>query len=328
MVADDASSPLRSAWLKWARAVEHANVLARATREWQASDPHRYERSDRVSSFYERGLQVEWRLRIEHPIPERWSVLIGDVLTNLRGALDHAFWAAVNAHSGQPERPSRIQFPIDASRRDFKNHAKELQELVPADVWQLIEQAQPFHWDADASAHPLERLRWLSNMDKHRFLHVINMVQLPLGSTVVEAEPEMPVLSEWRQEGPVEAGDVLLRLVLRRPDEATEVVLRPMFAAAPSLQVHDSPDHFVHLAAAMDPPKDWVLNILAGFTSIMQLPYPDSAGLELGLAHAEALPQFGQGVLRVSGEDGSRQTHHFDVSELLDRPPSTRAGAE
>jgi len=315
---EDAQSPLRSAWLKWARAVEHSNAFARATREWQASRPHRYERSDQVSSIFERGLQVEWRLRVEHPIPERWSVLLGDVLTNLRGALDHALWAAVQAHSGQPAQPNRIQFPIDTSRRDFRQHAKELEELVHPDVWRLIEKVQPFRSGDGATGHPLERLRWLSNMDKHRFLHLVTTISLPLGTTVVEAEPPMPILSEWHKEGPLRDGDILLRLVLRRPDDATEIVLRPVFAAVPSLQVHDKLDEFVSLVAAIEQPKDWVLSLLAEFTTIMGIPYPDSAGLELGLADADVLPEFGQGVLRVSGEDGDHQVHQFDVSALFD----------
>ncbi|ABS04339.1 hypothetical protein [Kineococcus radiotolerans] len=280
MTPEDAQSPLASAWLKWARAVEHADALARATRQWQASGPHRYERREALSPFYERRLQVEWWLRVEHPVPPRLPVLVGDVLTNLRGALDHALWAAVRAHSGRPVKPNRVQFPIDTSERAFRAHAQELQRLVRAEVWQLVEKVQPFQLGEDATAHPLERLRWLSDVDRHRLAPVVEMMSTPLGPADVTAEPPVQVLSQWRTAGPVRDGDVLLQLVLRRPDDSTEVVLRPTFAVVPSLQVHDEPEEFTPLATALEAPKDWVLSVLGRFSSIMGLPHPDPASLE------------------------------------------------
>ena len=280
MVPQDVRSPLGSAWLKWARAVEHAGDLTRATREWQASDPHRYERREAVSPFYERRLQVEWRLRVERPVPQRWSVLLGDVLTNLRGALDHALWAAVRAHSGQPVAPHRIRFPIDTSERAFAVHAQEVRKFVRPQVWQLVEKVQPFQLGGDATAHPLERLRWLSDVDRHHVLPVVEMLSMPQGPADVEAEPPVQVLSQWRTAGPVREGDVLLQLVVRRPDDSTQVVLRPTFAVVPALQVHDEPEEFTHLATAVDGPKDWVLSVLGRFSTLMGLPHPDPASLE------------------------------------------------
>jgi hypothetical protein len=102
---------MRSAWIKWARGVEHQRVLARAMRESSAVKSHEYVRVDNARDADDPLVRVHWRLRILEPFPERWSVLLGDVLTNFRAAMDHTFWAAAVSHSGQPEKPQRVTFP-------------------------------------------------------------------------------------------------------------------------------------------------------------------------------------------------------------------------
>jgi hypothetical protein len=82
---------MRSAWIKWARVVEHQRVLARAMRESSAVKSHEYVRVDNARDTEDPLVRVHWRLRILEPFPERWSVLLGDVLTNFRAAMDHTF---------------------------------------------------------------------------------------------------------------------------------------------------------------------------------------------------------------------------------------------
>lgn len=89
---------MRSAWLKWARAVELQQELARLTREFGARGAPTYEylASDDADQHL-LTITMEWRLRVVEPFPERWSVLLGDIVTSLRAALDHAFWGSTQS---------------------------------------------------------------------------------------------------------------------------------------------------------------------------------------------------------------------------------------
>ena len=100
-------------------------------REFDSEDSYEYVRTDNAQDADDPLVSMDWRLVIKMPHPERWSVLIGDVLTNLRAALDHALWFAVHAHSGPPARPESIEFPIRTTEAKFKGKAKELSALVP-----------------------------------------------------------------------------------------------------------------------------------------------------------------------------------------------------
>jgi hypothetical protein len=95
---------MQPAWLKWARAVEHQRVLARGTREYLAANPYDYERCDNQADASDPLVRMHWRLAIRQPHPQQWSVVLGDIVANLRDALDQAMWAAVKAHSGPPVR--------------------------------------------------------------------------------------------------------------------------------------------------------------------------------------------------------------------------------
>ena len=104
---------LRSAWLKWARAAEMQQILARATREYGAlGNTHGDTRTDNTDDVSNPIFSAHRKLRTKQPHPARWSVLMGDVLTNFRAAVDHAVWYAVNARSGRPPNPQHVAFLI------------------------------------------------------------------------------------------------------------------------------------------------------------------------------------------------------------------------
>src|SRR4051812_47174559 len=104
---------LRSAWIKWARGVEHQKAFARETREFDLDNSYEYVQWSNSRNLGQDPLvRMYWRLKIKKEYPERWSILLGDVVADFRAALDHAMFDAVLAHSGQPERPESIEFPI------------------------------------------------------------------------------------------------------------------------------------------------------------------------------------------------------------------------
>ena len=109
--------------------------------------------------------------------PESWrlhlGVVAGDVVHNLRSALDHLVWQMVVENYGEPsEKEARkIQFPIleDADKQKWKKNST-VSKVAPAQasaLWRF----QPFN--NDETPHPLSVLQRFSNIDKHRTLNLV-----------------------------------------------------------------------------------------------------------------------------------------------------------
>ena len=60
-----------SAWIKWARAMEHQKVLARATREFRTVDSYEYVRTDNNGDRDDPLVRVHWQLQVKKPYPEQ-----------------------------------------------------------------------------------------------------------------------------------------------------------------------------------------------------------------------------------------------------------------
>lgn len=113
------------------------------------------------------------------------SLVIGDIVQNLRSALDHLVYELAAAHTNlltdKEERDS--QFPIigDESLKGdtgngpvvWKKNAlpRQLKCISPS-AQSIIEGLQPYQLGTSFRNHPLWRLVELSNIDKHRMLHV------------------------------------------------------------------------------------------------------------------------------------------------------------
>ncbi|AEK45977.1 hypothetical protein [Amycolatopsis mediterranei] len=274
---------MRSAWLKWARAVEHQRVLARRTREFLADGSYEYVRWDNVADSTDPLVKMQRRLKTKKEFSESWSVLLGDILTNLRAALDHSMWTAVVMHSGRPAKPNQVQFPITTKASSFSEARRKFSALVVPDFWAVIEALQPFHGGNRAHTSPLEVLRWLSNLDKHRAVHIVGRIYFDLAPVVIRSETPIKIVEERRHEGPID-GDNKAVLVLKfeRPRGNAPIDVVPTFAFSPSIQISDDPVEYRTLASAMEVMTDGVLKVLTYCTSSLGLPMPDIDSLELG----------------------------------------------
>lgn len=112
-----------------------------------------------------------YRVIMQQPlVPHQIALLVGDVLHNLRSALDHLARALVEA-SGQEaiDGPGGTTFPVHTLR-------KRPARLVPStwpEIDALVDAVQPYNSpDAERAGHPLLVLHQLNNTDKHRLLHV------------------------------------------------------------------------------------------------------------------------------------------------------------
>lgn len=108
---------------------------------------------------------------------ERWGLLIGDVVVNLRAALDHMIWSLSVAQSGPPTYPltskwRRIQFPICLSEKIWATARSRQIWALGSDVKSTLRKFQPFT-AALPRLHPLWILKELANLNKHRTLPIL-----------------------------------------------------------------------------------------------------------------------------------------------------------
>lgn len=303
---------MRSAWLKWARGVEHGKELSRATREYMAtSDRYEYVRFDNAKDSSDPFVRMHWVLRTKCAYPERWSVLLADTVANLRAALDHAFWHAAVMHSGQPSRPSRVMFPICSTVEAFRRSASELKQLVDPQVWDVVTTLQPLNGGDLAHTDPLEILRWLSNVDKHRSVHVVGSTFVDLGPALMGSVVPLEVIEHWAKDGQVEDGDVVARLKVRRPRSGQEVDLVPTFAHMATVQISEKPVEVRSLHSAINVMNERVLHALAAITDQLGLDLPDTKTLEMGSGHDAVRPDTGGDLLVLTTTEGEREVHRL-----------------
>lgn len=116
-----------------------------------------------------------------HGLPEidpKWSLMVGDVLHNLRSALDHLAWQLVILDKGTPCR--QTQFPVRETPFSKKGDLTTTQLSPPIKdpkILAALEECQPYR-GADGEPAILDRnqLWWLHRLniiDKHRLLLVV-----------------------------------------------------------------------------------------------------------------------------------------------------------
>jgi hypothetical protein len=101
-------------------------------------------------------------------VPKReWGVLIGELVHNMRSALDHTIYAAATSPG------DKNQFPIFTDKTDWDRKVESMLRSVPDEIVEIVEEAQPYNAPpgTDPKTHLLAILNRLSNYDKHRLLH-------------------------------------------------------------------------------------------------------------------------------------------------------------
>lgn len=112
-----------SAWLKLGQAVVHADVL-KADFERTAVDGDS-KPSVRFPIQYD-AQRHGFPIVVSEitSLPARASLILGDVVHNLHGSLDHLAWALVmrgRAPNLSPGKLSQVYFPIEFTNRDFRD---------------------------------------------------------------------------------------------------------------------------------------------------------------------------------------------------------------
>lgn len=127
-----------------------------------------------------------WIFRGETPrVPLEWSVRIGEILYNLRSALDHLVWQLVLANEQTPG--SRNAFPIIHQESGWHSRANRDLKGVSAETREVIRRLQPYtgglNLPFDVSAYLY--LHTLCNIDKHRHL-ILAAINQDLGGPIFD----------------------------------------------------------------------------------------------------------------------------------------------
>ncbi len=144
-------------------AKRHQDTLVSAINDWLGSNPYLIEpHFDSATGW------IEMRLREVHPPPIEFGLIFGDMINNLRGALDHLVWQLVLANQKTPT--DGTGFPIVKREENWERAAASRLARVDERWIREIRSLQPFHDGPDAPKHPLAVLDHANNINKHRVI--------------------------------------------------------------------------------------------------------------------------------------------------------------
>lgn len=172
--------------------------------------------------------------------------------------------------------------------------------------------AIPDHHQRQAHSSPLETLRWLCNVDKHRSVHVVGRTAVDLTPIQVQAATPLEVVEQWQHEGPVDDDTIVARLTIKRPAQRQPVDLYPIFTHLATLQTSDNPVEHRSVASLLPAMSEAVLQVVTYTTSLLDQPMPAMDDLELGEEHESFAVGNGSNTVMVHRIDGSIQRMSAD----------------
>lgn len=220
-----------SARAKLVRAEEHRKTIEPEIKRFVESQPITLRSKHNLADSAE-TIRFAYSASSVAPIPARWAVVAGDAIQNIRAALDHAIWAIVVKETGVQFAESnapKIDFPITDEPSRFPK--KRLVQIgIPPPLIAVIERAQPYVRNRSAPRDDvLWLLRTLSNVDKHRLLHVVAMVpeEVVITTTPFLVNGNVEIVNK----GVVKKGAEVVRFTASRPSVRTRVDVSCEFRA-------------------------------------------------------------------------------------------------
>jgi hypothetical protein len=143
------------------------------------------------------------------PIPEDFPLIIGDVLQNLRSALDHLVWQLILSY-GNPPKIGASGFPISKSAKEYEYESPRKIKGMAPEAMKMIDALKPY----SGGNEDLFGLHILNNADKHRLLllvgaaHLSTALQIQLSPTPTEFIIPMPFQLTY----PLNDGAVIYRI--------------------------------------------------------------------------------------------------------------------
>jgi len=171
----------KGCWAKIARAKKHRDELSAYIDATFAPEENRPQWSVKFDDTTAEHVFYVSKIPELVDFFETVAVSVGDVIHNLRSALDYlTFQLALIHTNGMIQDERQIQFPISDSVEEFQRAVRRsLKEIASGHV-AIIESVQPYHGTAGRPdgwsgpyLHQLTLLRDLNNADKHRLLTTI-----------------------------------------------------------------------------------------------------------------------------------------------------------
>jgi hypothetical protein len=204
--------------LKLNRAETHIETLGKETDAFVKRDPKPFEiRTEKTPRADKSIHHVLYAVVREQPPPEL-APIIGDVIHNLRSALEHL------AHELSGKNPWS-QFPIFTDGSDFKKKGRPMMKGITGKERTLIERVQPYVASNPARSDPLAMISELSNLDKHRLpipvVAAVNTTDSWVGST------NAAIRFDHFQAGPVKHDAKVLAFTATPEDPSKEMQVHP-----------------------------------------------------------------------------------------------------
>lgn len=266
-MASAASHPLDGPRGKLVRAKQQAALLSKLCDEYAASEPYR------LVCRFEGDAQYVYLEGA--PPPSYLGLILGEMIHDLRAALDQLAWQLALDHVGEevlaePRAGNAIVFPITSSRENFKAH--RALPYFSVEAQRVMEGRQPYHNDGMALVNPLAIVQELSNADKHRgltpSLGQVRLAELRVRSTVAIDDSMLgflrPEQSLIDQAEPVLKIPVPESAHIEFEPPAVHVGFLSFAAGVPDVLFHDKLDQLcVQIAEVVIafepafPPVDW-----------------------------------------------------------------------
>jgi hypothetical protein len=174
------ATPEHSYLLKLHRAKHHIEMLNVEVLKWIDGDNCTIRIEPDINDIPQFFIKATIKPLPVYPV----SLIIGDAIQNMRSALDHMALAMARRYTGAlaEKVEKRSQFPIIGDKGADGNLGagpERWQEIgiqsisaIDPKAQIIIERLQPYHKGGDFERHPLFALNYLSNLDKHRALHI------------------------------------------------------------------------------------------------------------------------------------------------------------
>ena len=185
------------------RAERHFESFEHTWAGYLDGNPHQLERTA------EKDGTIAVRLRRMKPLPVELSLVFGELLFELRAALDNCLYAVAVLVSGQapPPNAARLEWPIRLTPGEWKSQAARYQ-FLPAEITAALEAIQPYQaefpdWNCLAILHELARV------DRHRSMHGLGLY---LSEFRLVTYGEQVDVVDIRPPGIVDDGDAITRV--------------------------------------------------------------------------------------------------------------------
>jgi hypothetical protein len=180
-----------SAWLKWANGVRHADAL-QADIQRVGHEPDAYPVTAFRSEYHANRHGFAVIAEEIAPIPALWPLMLGDIASNYRAALDHLAWGLVTRGRTPPTKLTKrqekaIYFPIHKERAEFNGKVPaQLPGVRRADLAK-VRRYQPYHHGRTIrERHALSLLAGINPGDKHRTVHPLWAVSVETGMKITK----------------------------------------------------------------------------------------------------------------------------------------------